>query len=66
MKIKYDQEVDILKITFSEASVYESDESKVGVILDFGKDGTILAIEIMDASKRTASPSKLEYEVIAA
>ena len=42
MKIKYDQEVDILLIQLLESKVYESDESKPGVILDYDKEGNII------------------------
>ncbi len=65
MKIKYDQEVDVLKIKLSDSNVYESDESKPGVILDYDKDGKVIGIEILDASKRTEAPFKVEYEMVA-
>ncbi len=64
MKIKYDQEVDILLIELSDSEVYESDESKPGVILDYDREGQIIRIEILDASKRTGTPFKFEYEMI--
>ncbi len=64
MKIKYDQEVDILLIELSDSEVYESDESKPGVILDYDKEGKIIRIEILDASKRTSTPFKFEYEMV--
>jgi len=38
MKVKYDQEVDVLIIQLSGAPVEESDEDKPGVILDYDKD----------------------------
>ena len=64
MKIKYDQEVDVLMIQLSDSKVYESDESKPGVILDYDKEGNIIRIEILDASKRTNTPFKFEYEMV--
>jgi uncharacterized protein YuzE len=64
MKIKYDQEVDILLIELTDSEVYESDESKPGVILDYDKEGKIIRIEILDASKRTSTPFKFEYEMV--
>ena len=42
MKVKYDQEVDVLTIQLSGAPVEESDEDKPGVILDYDKDGNIV------------------------
>ena len=64
MKIKYDQEVDVLLIQLSDSKVYESDESKPGVILDYDEEGNIIKIEILDASKRTKTPFKFEYEMV--
>ena len=64
MKIKYDQEVDVLMIQLSDSKVYESDESKPGVILDYDKEGNVIRIEILDASKRTNTPFKFEYEMV--
>ena len=64
MKIKYDQEVDILLIQLSNSEVYESDESKPGIILDYDKEGNIIRIEILDVSKRTNTPFKFEYEMV--
>ena len=63
MKVKYDQEVDVLTIEFSAAPVDESDEDKPGIILDYDKDGNIVGIEILNASKRMENPRALEYAV---
>lgn len=41
MKVTYDPEVDILRITLSSVQVEESDEEKPGMILDYDKDGNI-------------------------
>jgi len=58
------QEVDILLIQLSGSEVYESDESKPGIILDYDREGNIIRIEILDASKRTNTPFKFEYEMV--
>ncbi len=63
MKVKYDQEVDVLTIQLSEAPVEESDQDKPGVILDYDKDGKIVGIEILNASKQVENPKSLEYAV---
>lgn len=63
MKVKYDKEVDVLYIVFSENKIKESDEDKPGIILDYDKAGAIVGIEILDASKRMKNPTKVEYEV---
>lgn len=63
MKITYDPEVDVMRIVFSNAPVEESDEEKPGVILDFDKDGNVVGIEILDASRRMENPKSVEYAV---
>lgn len=66
MKIKYDQEVDVLILRLSDEKISESDEPRKGIILDFDKYGNIVKIEILDASKRGDQLNKLEYELIPA
>jgi uncharacterized protein YuzE len=63
MKVKYHQDVDVLKIRFSDAPVDESDEEKPCIILDYDKDGNIAGIEILNASRRMEDPRSLEYAV---
>ena len=63
MKVKYDKEVDVIYIVFSDKKIKESDEDKPGIILDYDKDGSIVGIEILDASKKMKFPAKVEYEV---
>ena len=67
MKVKYDPEVDILRITLNDAlndaPVEESDESRPGVILDFDASGNVVGFEVLDASKRVADPTSVEYAI---
>ena len=63
MKVKYDQEVDVLTIQLSNAPVEESDQDKPGVIFDYDKDGNIVGLEILNASKQIENPRALEYAV---
>jgi uncharacterized protein YuzE len=63
MKVKYDQEVDILYIQFSEEKIGESDEDKPGIIIDYNESGNIIGIEVLNASKKIPQPMKFEYEV---
>jgi uncharacterized protein YuzE len=62
MKVKYDKDVDILYVSFSDEVIYESDEDKKGVILDYTAEGHIVGIEILNASKQIGNPAKVEYE----
>jgi len=63
MKIKYDKEADILYIHFSEEKIFESDEDKPGIILDYDERGNIVGIEVINASLKIPQPMKFEYEV---
>ena len=63
MKVTYDPEVDVLRILLSDAPIEESDEDKPGVILDYDKDGNVVGLEILEASKRIANPRSVEYAV---
>ena len=63
MKVKYDKEVDVLTIQLSNAPVEESDQDKPRVILDYDKDGNIVGLEILNASKQIENPRSLEYAV---
>ncbi len=63
MKLTYDPETDIVRVLFSNAAIEESDEDKPGVILDYDKDGNVVGLETLDASKRMDNPRSLEYAV---
>ncbi len=63
MKVKYDKEQDILYLSFSDEAVYESDEEKKDIILDYTATGQIVGIEVLTASRQVSNPTKLEYEV---
>jgi len=61
MKVRYDAETDTLTLLLRSSAVHESDEDKAGVILDYDKDGNVVGIEILDASKRVEDPQRIEY-----
>ena len=55
MRIEYDPKHDLLNIEFiSKEPIADSTELD-GVIIDYSKDRRIVAIEILDAGKRTAN-----------
>lgn len=64
MKVKYDNEQDILYFSFSDEAIYESDEAKKGIILDYSNSGSIVGIELLNASKQVENPKKVEYEFV--
>ncbi len=59
MRVTYDKRADALYIAFGEgpATVQEVAE---GIALDWDGEGKLLGIEILDASKRVASPEVLK------
>jgi uncharacterized protein YuzE len=63
MKVTYDPEVDVFRILLSDAPIEESDEDKPGVILDYDKDGNVLGLEILEASKRMTNPRSVDFAV---
>jgi uncharacterized protein YuzE len=63
VKVIYDRETDTLTVIFAETPVAESDEDKPGVILDYDASGNLVALEILDASRRVTSPSRIEYQI---
>lgn len=52
MRFNYHKSKDALYIRFDEAAYAESDEVEEGVVFDYDKNGRIVAIEILDASKK--------------
>lgn len=63
MKVTYDPEVDVLRIILSNTEIEESDQEKPGIILDYDRDGNIVGMEILDASKRMENPRSMEYAI---
>jgi uncharacterized protein YuzE len=58
MKIEYDPEVDALYVRLTDRKIIDSEQVQPGIILDFDEAGTVVAVEILNASKREASPLK--------
>jgi uncharacterized protein YuzE len=44
--------------------VVEGEEQKPGVILDFDAEGNLVAVEILDASKRVSDTSRIDYRTV--
>ncbi len=63
MKVIYDRKTDTLTVIFSDTLVAESDEDKPGIILDYDKAGSLVSLEILDASRRVSMPGRIEYQV---
>lgn len=65
MKVTYDPEVDILRIVLSDAPIAESDDERPGVIFDLSADGTLVGLEILEASQRVDDPRTVSYAITA-
>ncbi|MBW2595644.1 MAG: DUF2283 domain-containing protein [Deltaproteobacteria bacterium] len=63
MRIIYDSETDTVSIVFREAPVKESDELREGLIVDYGEDGGVVSIELLDAAESIAEPEGIHYEI---
>lgn len=63
MKVKYDKETDILYINLNEDKIEEFDEKKKRFILYYSKNVNLVGIEVLNASKSSINPAKVEYEV---
>jgi uncharacterized protein YuzE len=64
LKVFYDLEVDVLRVIFRESAIAESDEEKPGIILDYDETGSVIALEILDASSRVENPGAVEYATV--
>ena len=62
MKITYDQETDTITIRFKDGLVSESDGLQEGMVADFDDEGSIVGLEIFEASKRVTQPQNLIFE----
>ena len=63
MRVTFDAQTDSMTIILNENPVLESDEEKPGIIIDYDKDGNIVALEILDASTRILQPRQMVYEL---
>ncbi len=52
MKIEYSKEADAIYVYFKEDFVEKSKEIEDGIVIDFDKNGQLIGIEALDASKR--------------
>ena len=63
MRVVYDAGTDTLTIILKEAPVAESDEDKPGIILDYDAEGSVVSLEVLDASQRVSQPNQIVYEL---
>ena len=64
MKVNYDPKTDTLSFILKEnAAVFESDEEKPGVILDYDERGELVSMEILDAYRRVTATQEMEFQI---
>ncbi len=63
MKVIFDTKTDTLTMILKDAPIVESNEDKPGVILDYDKDGDLVSLEILDASRRLSRPRSVEFQM---
>jgi uncharacterized protein YuzE len=63
MKIIYDPETDSLTITLRQERIKESDEVRPGVIADFGYDGGLVRLEILQASQVIENTREIQFAI---
>ncbi|MAG02408.1 DUF2283 domain-containing protein [Candidatus Pacearchaeota archaeon] len=61
MKINFDSEHDVMRITFQEGEYEMSKEVEDGIVVDMTKDNQIIAIEILDVSHRIPKTNLKEF-----
>jgi uncharacterized protein YuzE len=63
MNVTYDPKTDTLTVVLKSGPVAESDEEKPGVILDYDENGSLISLEILDASKSIPDLTRMEFRV---
>ncbi|MBZ0288622.1 MAG: DUF2283 domain-containing protein [Anaerolineae bacterium] len=52
VKVKYDPQVDILRIRIGSTPIEDSEQVEAGIIVDYDEHGNVVGLEILDASER--------------
>ncbi len=64
MQVIYDAHTDTLTIIFREVAIADSDEQSPGIIFDYDDQGDLVALEILDASRRITQPTQMMYQLV--
>lgn len=63
MKITYDKLADAMYIKFQDGAFVSNKEVEDGIILDIGKKGVVLGIEILEASHRLKPKDLSHFDI---
>ena len=62
MKLKLDEETDILYLRLDESAIVESEEVQPGVVLDFNSENRVVGVEMLNISKRVERKKLLDFQ----
>ena len=62
MRIKYDEEADVIYLHFRKGKIKESDEIRNGIIVDYDEKGIPLAVEILNAKEILANKPEVTLD----
>lgn len=60
MRLRIDHGADAVYVNLTDRPIKDSGEVADGIVVDYGFEGRIVGIEILDASKRTDDPDVLK------
>ncbi len=60
MRVRYDPDTDTLSVVFKDSPIVESAEAARGLIVDLDADGSVVSLELLDASERVELPLSVE------
>ena len=64
MKISYDPNYDVMYLKFCEGKIVDTVEVEANILIDYGPQGEIMGIEIIDASTLTKANSLHEIVIL--
>jgi uncharacterized protein YuzE len=64
MRVRIDQQSDALYVDLTGREIESSAEVADGIIVDYDKDGRLVGIEVLDASKKSGDVGALRHLVL--
>lgn len=64
MRLRYDQQVDVLYLQIARSKIVESGEVRPGIIIDFGAKSEVVGVEILDLRRRLRKPDLKQIKAL--